>query len=162
MKRPAILPSKPLGQIISESVRDKHKAWPLDRDYPANPSHEDGFKKDKQRVLWQIHDCAMDGRLIPDWAARAFCDALVRVVTCQSTWQQEFGEVPARGRRHRPQKQRPKLRHLAKNLIHVGEAVQSYCGPKDDEMWRKLGKELGLGCAVMKDYWSRYKLAHNL
>jgi hypothetical protein len=156
--------SKPLGQIISESVRTKHKAWPLDLNYSPNPSHEDGFKRhgDSQRVLWQIHDCARDGNSIPEWAATAFCDALVRVMTCQSTWQQEFGDVPARGRKHRPQKQRSKLRHLAKNLIRVGEAVQDYRGPKDDEMWRHLGKKLGLGRAVMKDYWGRYRLAHNL
>ena len=92
--------SKPLGQIIAESVRGEHEAWPLDPAYPKMRLHEDGFKAgDRQSVLWQMRDCAVEGTPIPEWAAKAFCDALEAVVTCQSTWEQEFGDVPAKGRK---------------------------------------------------------------
>jgi hypothetical protein len=154
--------SKPLGQIIAASVRGEHDAWLLDKTYAREPSHEKAFRDgDGQRILWQIYDSAQAGTRIPEWAANAFCDALIRVVTCASTWNEEFGEVPAKGSRHRRQKYQTTIRRLAKNLIRVGEAVQNYNGPKDEEMWSHFGKKLGLGRGFMKDCWSRYKVAHN-
>jgi len=153
--------SKPTGRIIAESVRGEHKAWPLDPSYPANPSHEDAFKKDRdnQRVLWQIYDCAERGEPIPPWAATAFRDLLEKVMRCELTWSEAFGRIPAKGPRHRKH-YKPSIQKLGKNIVKVGEAVQSYNGPKDEKKWGVLGGRLGLGRAVMKDYWRRYKTAH--
>jgi hypothetical protein len=156
-------PSKLLSRIIAESVRGEHDAWLLDKTYPKEPSHEKAFREndDRERMLWQIYDSAQAGTPIPEWAANAFCDALIRVVTRASTWNKEFGEVPAKGPSRRRQKYQSTIRRLAKNLIRVGEEVQNYNGPIDEEMWSILGKKLGLGRGFMKDCWSRYKVAHN-
>jgi hypothetical protein len=154
--------SKPLGQIIAESVRGEHKAWPTDPAYSTKGSHEDSFADgDKQRVLWQIYDCAVAGAPIPKWAAKAFCDSLVAVVTCQSTWEREFGEVPAKGAERRRLIYQATIQKLAKNLIGVGEAIQNHTH-KDDNMYRDLGKRFGLSRKNLKDYWARYKRAHCL
>jgi hypothetical protein len=73
--------SKPLGQIIAESVQGKHDAWPLDDAYSAEGSFEERFNKgDNQIVLWEIYRCAKDSEPIPEWAAEAFCSLLIRVV----------------------------------------------------------------------------------
>jgi hypothetical protein len=154
--------SKPLGQIIAESVRGEHKAWPTDPAYSTKGSHEDSFADgDKQRVLWQIYDCAVAGAPIPKWAAKAFCDSLAAVVTCQSTWEREFGDVPAKGLRGRRLTYQTKIQKLAKHLISVGEAIQN-CYPKDENMYDDLGERFGLDRRFMKDCWRRYRLAHGL
>jgi hypothetical protein len=154
--------SKPLGQIIAESVRGEHDGWPTDPQYSTKGSHEDRFNAgDKQRVLWQIYDCAVEGTPIPKWAAKAFCDALVAVVTCQSSWEREFGDVPAKGRAHRRLTYQTTIQKLAKHMIQVGEAIQ-YHYPKDDEMYEALGKRFGLDRNFLKECWRRYKLAHCL
>ena len=157
-------PSKPIGQIMAESVRDEHDAWELDPAYPKNPSHEDAFKRDgdNQKVLWQIYYCAERGERIPDWAATAFCDLFEQVMKCEKTWSEAFGEVPAKRPRRLGERYKSSISRLGKNIIKVGEAVRDYSGPKDEKMWSTLGSQLGLGRAVMKDYWSRYKRAHGL
>jgi hypothetical protein len=154
--------SKPLGQIIAESVRGEHEAWPIDTAYLLEPSHEDGFSAgDKQRVLWQIYDCAVQGTPIPRWAAKAFCDALETVVTCQSTWEQAFDDVPAKGPEGRSLNYAPRIRKLAKHLIPVGEAIRDH-SPKDDHMYEALTKRFRLDRDFLKECWQRYKLAHSL
>jgi hypothetical protein len=161
-KKQVTKPSKPLGQIIAESVRGEHEAWPTDPGYSTKGPHEERFGAgDKQRVLWQIYDCAVDGTPIPKWAAKAFCDSLVEVVTCQSTWEREFGEVPAKGQGGRSLTYRTTIRKLAKHLIEVGEAVRNH-NPKDDDMYEELGKKFKLDRHFLKDCWHRYKLAHDL
>jgi hypothetical protein len=97
-------PSKPTVQIMAESVRAEHDAWPLDPAYPKNPSHEDAFKKDRdnQRVLWQIYDCFGDGDPVPPWAQTAFRDLLEKVVSCRLTWDEAFGKVPVSRKHTRP------------------------------------------------------------
>jgi hypothetical protein len=161
-RRLAITPSKPLGQIIVESVRGEHKAWPTDPAYSTGASHADGFTSgDRQRVLWQIYDSAVEGSPIPEWASKAFCDALVAVVTYQSTWEREFGEVPAKGPRGRSLTYQSKINRLAKYLIRVGEAIRKH-NPKDDEMYEELRKHFGLDRKFLKECWWRYKLAHGL
>jgi hypothetical protein len=95
--------SKSLGQIISESARGEHKAWPLDKAFKAGP-HKKRFREgDRQAALWEIYDCAQAGVAIPEWAATAFCDALIDVVTCQITWDDAFGKVPAKTPKRRGQ-----------------------------------------------------------
>jgi hypothetical protein len=143
-------------------VRGEHKGWPLDPDHPAGGSHEEGFKKgDKQRLLWQIYDCAKTGTTIPEWAAMAFCDALYEIVTCRKTWDQAFGEVPAKRRlNRRGQYYKPTIQKLDEYINRVGEAVQNYDGPWSDVMWDTLEERFGLTRPVLKDCWSRYKSAH--
>jgi hypothetical protein len=68
-------PSKPLSQIIEESVQGEHAAWPLDPAYKVEGSYEDRYKDgDNQIVLWEVYRCAKEGSAIPDWAAKAFAD----------------------------------------------------------------------------------------
>jgi hypothetical protein len=158
MKRP----SKPTGQIMAGSVRAEHKGWPLDPAYPENASHESGFKddRDNQRVLWQIYDCAVGGDRIPPWAGTAFRDLFEKVMRCELTWTEAFGEVPAKKPDGRPKFHKPTLQKLGRDIIRVGEAVLSYKGPKDEKMWSVLRKGLGLNRRELKDRWRRYKLAH--
>ena len=90
--------SKPLGQIIAEAIRGEHEGWPLDPAFDPEPSHRKAFEEgDGQRVLWQIYDCIQDGAAIPEWAATAFCERLIAAVTCNATWNEAFGEIPAKG-----------------------------------------------------------------
>jgi hypothetical protein len=155
--------SKPLSQIIAEAIRGEHEGWPLDPAFPKEPSHKKAFfskKPDGQRVLWQIHDSIRAGKPIPKWAATAFCKLLVKVVTCNSTWNEAFGEIPAKGTRRR-EFYRSTLRDLEKNLIKVGEAVISDGGAIDDEMWHRLSKKLGMGSKRLKRCWGFYRSAHN-
>ena len=149
-------PSKSTARIMEEAVRGEHEGWPLDPAYPRNPSHESGFKDDhdNQRVLWQIYDCAKVGDPIPPWAAIAFRDLLEKVMRCELTWSEAFGQVPAAGHK------RTWIKRLAKNLPRVGDAVQEYSGPKDETMRTTLSKKLGLGRAAFIDFYRRWRAAH--
>ena len=148
-------PSKPLGQIIAESARGEHDGWPIDPTYPAELSHEEGFKAgDTQRVLWQLYDCAANGTPIPEWAATAFRDRLSRIAQCELSWEEAFGKVPAVGFK------KSTIQKLSKNLVRVGEAVQAYAAPKDETMRATLSKRLALGRGIFIKYWRRYKSAH--
>jgi hypothetical protein len=112
----------------------------------------------------EIHDCIQKGGPIPDWAATAFCEQLVAVVTCNKTWNEVFGEVPARGSKRR-QLYRSTVKDLAKNLIKAGEAVRTYPGAKDEGMWEALSKrKTGLGISVrrLKRFWKYYSRAHGI
>jgi hypothetical protein len=156
-----MMKSKPLSQIIAEAIRGEHGGWPLDPAFTPEPSHEKAFEAgDGQRVLWQIYDCIQDGKDIPEWAATAFCERLVEAVTCNATWNQAFGEIPAKGSARR-EYYRSTVRDLAKNLIKVGEAVLT-SGPRDDVMWTKLSLRLGMGRDRLKRCWYFYSRAHNL
>ena len=147
-------PSKRLGQIIAEAIRGEHEGWPLDDAFDPEPSHKKAFEQqgDGQRVLWQIYDCIQDRTEIPEWAATAFCERLIAAVTCNTTWNEAFGEIPAKGSSKRRQKYRSKIQDLAKNLIKAGEAVRDYDGPIDDEVYSELGKEVGLGRDRLREY----------
>lgn len=116
-------------------------------------------------MLWQIYDCIQDDASIPEWAATAFCERLVAVVTCDKTWNEVFGEVPAKGSKRR-QLYRSTVRDLAKNFIKAGEAVRDYPGPKDEGMWEALSKRKspGLGISVrrLKRFWKFYSRAHGI
>jgi hypothetical protein len=157
-------PSKLLNQIIEESVKGKHEAWPLDPAYKAEGSYKDRYQDgDNQIVLWEIYRCAQEGSVIPDWAAKAFADLFLKVVTCELRWDQAFGKVPADGY------YRTSILGLAKNLYKVGSAVHEYSTStnergkqraKDDAMFSHLGKKLGLGRGRLKDFYKRYKSAH--
>ena len=159
-------PTKPIGQIMAESVRDEHDAWPLDPAYPKNPSHEDAFKRDgdNQRVLWQIYDCAERGERIPDWAATAFRDLFIKVMSCELTWEKAFGNVPASRKRTRPW-----LRKLAEKLPKIGDAVQKYTAQKnergkplakDEKMREVIGKKLGLHRGLFIEFYNRWRRAN--
>jgi hypothetical protein len=158
-------PSKPIGQIMAESVRAEHKGWPLDPTYPENPSHESGFKDDgdNQRVLWQIYDCAEHGEPIPPWAATAFREVFEKVMSCKLTWEEAFGKVPA-SREHT----KPWLRNLAAKLPKIGEAVEYTARKnergkppaKDEEMRRRVGKKLGLHRGLFIEFYRRWKRAN--
>jgi hypothetical protein len=79
---------KPLSQIIEESVQGVHDAWPIDPAYPAEGTFEDRFNAgDKEIVLWEIYRCAKGGTSIPEWAAKAFCDSLIRIAKCELSWE---------------------------------------------------------------------------
>jgi hypothetical protein len=148
-------PSKPIAQIMEETVRGEHDAWPLDPTYPPGGSHEDGFKAgDNQRVLWEIYQRAGEGKPIPRWAANAFRDLFIKVMSCELSWGEAFGQVPAGGHK------RSWLRRLARNLPLVGHAVQEYSGPKDETMRTALGKKLGLGRAAFIDFYRRWRCAN--
>jgi hypothetical protein len=160
--------SKPLSQIIAEAIRGEHKGWPLDPAFPVEPSHQKAFfskKSDNQRVLWQIHDCIKAGKSIPEWTATAFCEILAKAVTCNTTWNEAFGEIPAKGSRRRKY-YRSTLRDLAKNLVRVGEEVlkdkEENGSGIDDEMWHRLSKKLGMGPKRLKRCWGYHRSAHNL
>jgi hypothetical protein len=159
--------SKPLGQIIAEAIRGEHEGWPLDDSFDPERSHEEAFKAgDGQRVLWQIYDCIQDGKRIPEWAATAFCERLIAAVTCNTTWNDAFGEIPAKGSSKRRQLYRSTVRDLARNLIRAGEAVRDYPGPKDEGMWETLSKRKppGIGISVrrLKRFWKYYSRAHGI
>jgi hypothetical protein len=142
-------------------VRGEHDAWLTDPAYPTGGSHEERYNAgDKQRVLWQIYDCSTSDTPIPKWAVKALTDSLVAVVTCQSTWDKEFGEVPAKGPDGRPLNYQPKLRKYAKYLIPIGEAARNY-HPKGARMYGELADEFGVDFDFVKDCWQRYKLAHD-
>src|SRR5215469_4122273 len=91
---------KSLFEIIEESVERGRGGWDIDPAHPARGPYENRFRKgaDKQSVLWEISRCIKNNTLIPKWAGIAFRLALERVVTCESTWDQAFGRVPAGGR----------------------------------------------------------------
>ena len=153
--------SKPLGQIIAEAVRGEHDGWHLDPAFKPEPSHEKAFEAgDGQRVLWQIYDCIQNRTTIPEWAATAFCERLVAAVTCNVTWNEAFGEIPAKGSARR-EYYRSTVRDLSRNLIKVGEAVQNYSGAIDDVMWTKLAMRLGMGRDRLKRCWYYYSRAHD-
>jgi hypothetical protein len=91
---------KSLFEIIEESVERGRGGWDLD---PAHPrlcrSYDERFRAgDKEIVLWEISRCIENKMPIPEWAGIAFRVALERVVTCESTWDEAFGKVPASGR----------------------------------------------------------------
>jgi len=90
---------KSLFEIIEESVEHGRGGWDIDPAHPAKGSYEDRFRAgDKQIPLWEISRCIKNNTPIPEWAGIAFRVALERVVTCQRTWDQAFGKVPAGGR----------------------------------------------------------------
>ena len=148
-------PPKSIEQIIEESVQGKHTAWPLDDTYKAEGSFEERFNKgDNQIVLWEIYRCAKSGEPIPDWAAKAFCGLLIRVVQCELSWEQAFGKVPAGRRKRRP------IQELSENLLRVGQAEEEYVGKGAEEKRDKLKKKLGMGRGKLIKTLSRYKRAN--
>jgi hypothetical protein len=148
---------KSLFEIIEESVERGRGGWDLDPAHPAKGSFEDRFRKraDKQIVLWEISRCIKNNTPIPEWAGIAFRLALERVVTCESTWDQAFGKVPAGGR------YRKSIQTAAKS-VKVCERIEELkrSGRKiDNDLFNEVGKEFRVGtigrATTVKNIWKK-------
>jgi hypothetical protein len=148
---------KSLFEIIEESVEHGRGGWDLDRAYPAKGSYEDRFRSggDKQIVLWEISRCIKNNTLIPKWAGIAFRRALERVVTCERTWDQAFGKVPAGGRYR-------KSIQTASKSVKVCERIEELkrSGRKiDNDLFNEVGREFHVGtvgrATTVKKIWKK-------
>jgi hypothetical protein len=147
---------KSLFEIIEESVEAGRGGWDLDPAHPAKGSYEDRFRRgDKQIVLWEISRCIKNDTPIPKWAGIAFRRALERVVTCESTWDQAFGKVPAGGR------YKKSILTAAKS-VKVCERIEDHkrAGRKiDNDLFNEVGKEFRVGtigrATTVKNIWKK-------
>jgi len=147
---------KSLFDIIEESVKKGRGGWDIDPAHEAKGSYEDRFRKgDKQIVLWEISRCIKNRTSIPEWAGIAFRLALERVVTCESTWDEAFGKVPAGGR------YRKSIKTAAKS-VKVCERIEELKrgGRKiDNDLFNEVGKEFRVGtigrATTVKNIWKR-------
>jgi hypothetical protein len=143
-------------EIIEDSVESGRAGWDIDPAHPAKGSYEDRFRAgDKEIVLWEIARSIKNKAPIPEWAGNAFRVALERVVTCESTWEQAFGKVPAGGR------YRKSIQTAAKS-VKVCERIEALHrdGRKiDNDLFNEVGKEFRVGtigrATTVKKIWKR-------
>jgi hypothetical protein len=148
---------KSLFEIIEESVERGRGGWDLD---PAHPrrgrSYEKRFRTgDKQIVLWEISRCIKNKKAIPEWAGIAFRVALERVVTCESTWDQAFGKVPAGGRYRKSIQTAAKSVKVCERIEELHRAGR----PIDKDLFNQAGKELRVGtigrATTVQNIWKK-------
>ena len=147
---------KSLFEIIEESVEHGRGGWDIDPAHPAKGSYEDRFRAgDKQIPLWEISRCIKNNTPIPEWAGIAFRVALKRVVTCQSTWDQAFGKVPAGGRYRKSlltAAKSVKVCERIEQLHRAGRAINK-------DLFDQVGKELGVGtigrATTVQNIWKK-------
>jgi hypothetical protein len=149
---------KSLFEVIEDSVESGRGGWDLDPNpkYKAEGTFEDRFKRgDKQIVLWEISRCIKNSTSIPPWAGAAFREALKNVVTCEETWDQAFGKVPASGR------YRKSIRTAAKS-IEVCKRIEELHGQGskiDNDLFNYVGKEFRVGtigrATTVKNIWKK-------
>jgi hypothetical protein len=148
-------------EIIEESVETGRGGWDIDPAHPARGSYEDRFRAgDKQIVLWEISRCIKNKTRIPEWAGSAFRVALERVATCESTWEQAFGKVPAEGR------YRNSILTLAKSVkvcerieeLQRNEELKGRRLKMNDHLFKQVGKDTGVGSSTtVKQIWKNRK-----
>jgi hypothetical protein len=148
---------KSLFEIIEESVERGRGGWDLDPAHSSvGRSYEERYRAgDQQIVLWEISRCIKYNKPIPEWAGIAFRVALERVVTCERTWDQAFGRVPAGGR------YRKSIQTDAKS-VKVCERIEALHrdGRKiDNDLFNEVGKEFRVGtvgrATTVKKIWKK-------
>jgi hypothetical protein len=147
---------KSLFEIIEDSVESGRSGWDIDPAHPARGSYEDRFRAgDKQIVLWEISRCIKNKTPIPEWAGIAFRVALERVVTCENTWDQAFGKVPAGGRYRKSIKSAAKSVKVCERLDELKQSGQKI----DKDLFNEVGKELRVGtvgrATTVQNIWKR-------
>jgi hypothetical protein len=148
---------KLLFEIIEESVESGRGGWDIDPAHRSRGrSYEERFRAgDKQIVLWEISRCIKNNMPIPEWAGIAFRVELERVVTCERTWEEAFGKVPAGGR------YRKSIQTAAKS-VKVCERIEELKrgGRKiDNDLFNEVGKEFRVGtvgrATTVKKIWKK-------
>jgi hypothetical protein len=87
-----------LDEAIFRAVRGEPSLWPVDPDHRVDGTYKERFERgDKQILLWAIEDHARNNELIPEWAAEALKNTLLRFAKGKCSWEDAFGRPIARG-----------------------------------------------------------------
>jgi hypothetical protein len=107
---------------------------------------------EKYALLQAVRKCANHDLPMPEWLSAAFIKAFDQVHTYRAkSWDEVFGTPIPKG------VQMAALKKRREKSAHVWNAVQgarSQGIPVDDELFAGVGKKLGLGVTLTKEYYA--------
>jgi hypothetical protein len=118
-------------------------------------AHERAFRGgNKSALLAAVAECADAGLTMPEWLASAYLRAYRSVRNYEAkSWDDVFGSA------HRKGTNLTARRRRHEKSVKVWLAVESARrrGPVDDALFAAVGRELGIGPTLTKEYYSDRK-----
>lgn len=137
--------SDPTGPVFQWAALQELKAY--------EAQYLDGHKP---VVLLAVSECARTGLVMPNWLVKAFLRAFRTGWHYEAkSWDEVFGApLPKGAHISALQKKRKYSMHVWNEINRRHRELKR---PIDDELFAEVGKELGLGCSLTKEYYSLQK-----